>query len=101
MHWSRFIDAQIVALTASLRPFMSPEAAERWAAALYPLVLILPLFLLLGRISARLGGRDETIAALLIAAVGVSFLHYFAPLRIDHHNWQLLDRKSTRLNSSH
>lgn len=90
MHWSRFIDAQIVALTASLRPFMSPEAAERWAAALYPLVLILPLFLLLGRISARLGGRDETIAALLIAAVGVSFLHYFAPLRIDHHNWQLL-----------
>src|SRR3546814_9744340 len=79
MHWSRFIDAQMVALTAWLRPFMSPEAAARWAAALYPLVLILPLFLLLGRISARLGGGDEDIAALLIAA----------------------ERQSPRLTSSH
>jgi hypothetical protein len=90
MHWSRFIDMQIAALIWLLRLFLAPEAAERWAVALYPQLLILPLFLLLARILGHLGDRRQTIAGLLIAATAVTFLHYFAPLRIDHHNWQLL-----------
>ncbi|MBL8649880.1 MAG: hypothetical protein JNL35_05690 [Sphingopyxis sp.] len=90
MHWSRFIDLQIAALIALLRLVLSPDAAERWAVALYPLLLILPLFLLFARILAHLGDRRQAIAGLLIAASAVTFLHYFAPLRIDHHNWQLL-----------
>lgn len=90
MHWSRFIDMQIAALIALLGIILPADAAERWAVALYPLLLILPLFLLLARILVRLGDRRQAIAGLLIAATGVSFLHYFAPLRIDHHNWQVL-----------
>lgn len=90
MHWSRFIDMQIAALIALLRLFLDPQAAEHWAVAIYPLLLILPLLLLIGRILSMLGDRRQTIAGLLIAATGVTFLHYFAPLRIDHHNWQLL-----------
>jgi hypothetical protein len=90
MHWSRFVDMQIAALIALLRLFLTPETAERWAIAFYPLLLVLPLLLLLGRILTMLGDRRQTIAGLFIAASGVTFLHYFAPLRIDHHGWQLL-----------
>ena len=90
MHWSRFVDMQIAALVLLFRPFLTPQAAEYWALAIYPLLLILPLLLLFGRILSMLGDRKQVIVGLLIAATGVTFLHYFAPLRIDHHNWQLV-----------
>lgn len=90
MHWSRFIDIQIAALIALLKPLLGAATAERWVIAVYPPLLLFPLFLLFGRIFARLGGRRLVAPGLLLAATGVTFLHYFAPLRIDHHNWQLL-----------
>ena len=90
MHWSRFIDAQIAALVWLLTPLLGPEMGERWAAAIYPPLLMLPLFWLIGRILARLGDRRLLVAGLFVAATSATFLHYFAPLRIDHHNWQLL-----------
>jgi hypothetical protein len=90
MHWSRFIDAQIAGLIWLLTPLLGPEMGERWAAAIYPPLLMLPLFILIGRILARLGDRRLIVAGLFVAATSVTFLHYFAPLRIDHHNWQLL-----------
>lgn len=90
MHWSRFIDVQIAALIAFFSLFLSPERAELWAIALYPPLLILPLLVLISRILGRLCDRREHVAGLLIAASGATFLHYFAPLRLDHHNWQLL-----------
>ncbi len=90
MHWSRFIDVQIAALIWLFGLFLSPEAAERWAVALYPPLLVLPLLLLMRRVLDRLGDRRQMIAGLFLTATGVTFLHYFAPLRIDHHNWQLV-----------
>lgn len=90
MHWSRFIDGQIVGLIWLLQSLLGQEAAERWAMALYPQLLILPLFMLFARILGALGDRRLIATGLLIAATSVTFLHYFAPLRIDHHNWQLL-----------
>ncbi|KTE18537.1 hypothetical protein ATE67_17695 [Sphingopyxis sp. H050] len=90
MHWSRFVDVQIAALIWLFGLVLAPDAAERWAVGIYPLLLILPLFLLLGRILSILGDRRQAIAGLLVATTAITFLHYFAPLRIDHHNWQLL-----------
>ena len=90
MHWSRFIDAWIAGLILALQPLLGEAAGERWALALYPLLLILPLLLLIGRILAELGDRRFVVVGLLIASTGISFLQFFVPLRIDHHNWQLL-----------
>jgi len=90
MHWSRFVDASIAGLILILQPLLGEAAGERWAMALYPQLLILPLLLLLGRILTELGDRRLVVAGLLIAFTGVTFLQYFAPMRIDHHNWQLL-----------
>lgn len=90
MHWSRFIDAQLFAVIAVLRLFAEPAAAERWAVAIYPLLLILPLLLVFSRLLRILGDRAFALAGLAIAASSLTFVHYFAPLNIDHHNWQLL-----------
>lgn len=90
MHWSRFIDAQLVGLIAVLRLFVEPAAAERWAVAIYPLLLVLPLLLVFSRLLRILGDRAFVLAGLAIAASSLTFVHYFAPLNIDHHNWQLL-----------
>lgn len=90
MHWSRFIDAQLVGLIGLLRLFLAPETAERWALALYPPLLVLPLLLVLARILRILGDHTLVLVGLGIAATTISFLHFFAPLNIDHHNWQLL-----------
>lgn len=90
MHWSRFVDASIAGPILLLQPLMGEVAGERWALALQPLLLILPLFMLLGRILTLLGGRQMVVVGLLIAFTGVTFLQFFAPMRIDHHGWQLL-----------
>lgn len=90
MHWSRFIDASIAGLILALQPLFGETAGERWAIALYPQLLILPLFLLFGRILTALGDRRLVVTGLLIAFTGVTFLQFFAPMRIDHHGWQLL-----------
>lgn len=91
MHWSRLIDVQIGGLILLLRPILGTQQAEIWALALYPPLLLAPLFLLIAGIARRLTGDARMVGtALILAATTVTFLHYFVPLRIDHHNWQAI-----------
>ena len=90
LHWSRFIDVQIAAIISFFGLFLSPGEAERWGLALYPLTLILVLLALMRRVLDKLGDPIFVAAGLVMTATSFSFLHYFVPLRIDHHNWQLL-----------
>lgn len=89
-HWSRFIDAPIAGLIGLFGLFLDPGTAERVVLAAYPPLLALPLLLLLSRILQRLGDRASVFFGLAIAATTISYLHHFAPLNIDHHNWQVL-----------
>lgn len=89
-HWSRFIDTPIFALIELLRLFVAPQTAERWVLAIYPPLLALPLLLVFSRILQILGDRIFAFIGLGIAATTISYLHHFAPLNIDHHNWQVL-----------
>lgn len=89
-HWSRFIDAPIAGLIELLSLFLDPRTAERWVVALYPPLLALPLLLVFSRILQILGDRQFVVTGLVIAATTLSYLHHFAPLNIDHHNWQIL-----------
>jgi hypothetical protein len=91
MHWSRLIDAQIGALVLMLTPLLGRAAAEQWVAALYPPLLLLPFFMAIALVLRRLSDDRAVVGAgLLLAATTVTFLHYFVPLRIDHHNWQTI-----------
>lgn len=89
-HWSRFVDAPIFALIELLSLFIDPQTAERLVLATYPPLLALPLLLVISRILQILGDRQFTFIGLAIAATTLSYLHHFAPLNIDHHNWQVL-----------
>lgn len=90
LHWSRFIDAQIAALILLFQTFLAPVEAERWALVAYPMLLIGLLLFVFRRILGHLGDQSFVWVGMLLVATTFSFLHYFVPLRIDHHNWQLL-----------
>lgn len=91
MHWSRLIDAQLAGAIALLDPLLGRALTERVVLALYPPLLLLPLLLLLAAAARRLDTDRWTLAATMaLAALGFGFLHYFVPLRIDHHNWQAI-----------
>ena len=89
MHWSRLVDAPIAALILLITPFLGPEAAERWAVLLWPLVPALPLIAAAGAVGGRLAGRAGTVLALAGAALAVPLVRLFVPGRIDHHNVQM------------
>jgi hypothetical protein len=90
LHWSRFIDAQIAALILVFQAFLAPVEAERWALVAYPMLLLGLLLFVFRRILGHLGDQSFVWVGMSLVATTFSFLHYFVPLRIDHHNWQLL-----------
>lgn len=86
MHWSRLIDAPIAGLILFFRPFAGADAAELWAVSLWPLLLLLAVWLATARIAQRLVDREAGVAALLLSVACIFTLGYFHPGEIDHHN---------------
>jgi hypothetical protein len=89
IHWSRLVDLPLAGLILGLRPFLGGAGAERWAAAIAPM---LPMLLML--FSAALTARRLVHpAAYPLALIAFFFAGsaggMFSPLRIDHHGWQL------------
>ena len=90
IHWSRLVDLPIAGLILAFRPLVGGVDAERWAAAIAPLLAFLPMLFGLALITRRL--VDPRAVPLMLVT-----LFFFAgsttgmvqPLRIDHHGWQL------------
>jgi hypothetical protein len=89
-HWTRLVDVPIGALVLGLAPLAGGAGAEVLAAALWPLLLLLPTLALAGLIARRLAGEAAAIAAVLLVAVSASSLLHFRPGAVDHHGAQLL-----------
>lgn len=90
MHWSRIVDIPLALGMAALQPLLGPSTAEMVVMALWPLLLLLPLFALTVRIGETLGGRRLAMVAPLLLASSLTIMFQFAPLRIDHHGWQIM-----------
>jgi hypothetical protein len=90
MHWSRLIDLPLAAGIALLTPLTGQDLAERIIACAWPLGLLALLFLLVTRCAASLGDRRLTTLVPALAASNYVILYQFTPLRIDHHNVQVL-----------
>jgi hypothetical protein len=90
MHWSRLVDLPLAGAIALLRPVIGQVAAERATAASVPLVTLLVAQVCLGRIVWRQLGRDFVLIATVTMALLLPAMAQFAPLRIDHHGWQIV-----------
>jgi hypothetical protein len=89
IHWSRLVDLPIAGLILALRPFLGGAGAERWAAAVAPLLPYLLLLFSLAITARRLIAPLAYPLALLAIFLAGSTNGMFMPERIDHHNWQL------------
>lgn len=89
MHWSRIVDAPLAAIIGALSPIIGVADAERIAAAVWPTMLMLALFIMAARMFNRFGDRLFVTLGLVLLASNYVILYQFAPLRIDHHGWQI------------
>lgn len=90
MHWSRLVDVPIVAVILLTRAFLGHAGAEMAALIAVPLLTMLCLLVLAGRVArAKLGGEAVVLTCLLIA-MAVPVIAQIRPLRIDHHGWQIV-----------
>jgi hypothetical protein len=89
IHWSRLVDLPIAGIRLALAPLVGGPAAERAAAALAPL---LPMGVAMAAVAAtarRLIAPGAFALAVALLLCGHSVRGMWAPLRIDHHGWQL------------
>ncbi|WP_313539616.1 AcrB/AcrD/AcrF family protein [Sphingomonas sp.] len=90
IHWSRIVDLPIAGLILLLKPFVGMATAEKWACGLAPLlplsITMTGLALTVRRLVSPLAWP---IAVILLVTACTTTLPIYAPLRIDHHGWQL------------
>jgi hypothetical protein len=89
IHWSRLVDLPIAGIKLALAPLIGGAAAERAAVAAAPM---LPLLLAMGALAVtvrRLVAPWAFALAIALLLCGHSARGMWAPLRIDHHGWQL------------
>jgi hypothetical protein len=89
IHWSRLVDLPLAGLMLLLRPFLGVADAERWGAAIAPLLAFLPMLVALALIARRLVDRHVVPLVLVTMVFAGSATGMVQPLRIDHHGWQL------------
>jgi uncharacterized membrane protein YeaQ/YmgE (transglycosylase-associated protein family) len=89
IHWSRIVDLPIAGLILLLKPFIGIAAAERWACGLAPLLPLTVTMTGLCLTARRLIAPHAWPLALVILMGCTSTILQYAPMRIDHHGWQL------------
>lgn len=90
MHWSRLVDVPIAAVIILLTPLIGQASAELAAAVAIPIFTYGVAMGLLAAIAARVGGRWAGVAAAVALFAILPATIQLAPMRIDHHGWQLV-----------
>lgn len=90
MHWSRLVDLPLAIVIGALTPIFGASTAELIGVVTVPLITLFCAMLLAARIAWRLMGEEEATLTALIMAICVPVLFQIAPMRIDHHGWQLV-----------
>ena len=89
IHWTRIVDLPIAALILVLKPFTGLPWAERLACGIAPLLpLGVAMTALCYAVRRLVNPLAWPLAALFLPLCGATML-MFAPMRIDHHGWQL------------
>jgi hypothetical protein len=89
IHWSRLVDLPIAGIKLALAPFVGGPVAEKAAVALAPLIPMAAAMAAVAVAVRRLISPWAFALAIAILLCGHSVRNQWAPLRIDHHGWQL------------
>lgn len=90
MHWSRLVDLPLGLAMASLTPFVGQAKAELGAAIITPLLTLGIFLYCYGRLVRTHFGGVAAIASTAGLLTAVPVILQLAPLRVDHHGWQLV-----------
>ena len=89
IHWSRLVDLPIAGIILLLKPLIGGADAERVAVAVAPLLPLLLLAFALALTMKRIVHDKAWPLPVIGLLCAYSTMGMFAPLRIDHHGWQL------------
>ena len=90
IHWSRLVDLPIAGLILLFKPFIGQVAAEKWACGIAPLLPLAVTMIGLALTVRRLVSPVAWPVALVILIASCNTtLSMYAPMRIDHHGWQI------------
>ena len=89
IHWSRLVDLPLAALILLFKPFVGSTGAEWIAVAVAPQIPLLLLMFSLALTMKRLVHDKAWPLPIIGLLCAYSTIAMFAPLRIDHHGWQL------------
>ncbi|WP_162527159.1 hypothetical protein [Sphingomonas solaris] len=90
IHWTRLVDLPLAAIIVPLRPLVGVAMAEMVAAAAVPLVTLLAAMAVLAALARRLIVPAAWWWAPLLLLLASPVMGMMAPLRIDHHGWQIV-----------
>ena len=90
MHWSRVVDLPVAALLRIFGLFAEPQAAERLARIVFPLILQGLLLWGVGLCGQLLAGAFGAMVAVFLTVVSGMSVGQFIPGRIDHHAPQIV-----------
>ena len=89
IHWSRLVDLPLAGLILLFKPIVGTQLAYRWACAIAPMIPLLLAMMMLAVTVRRLVGKHAYVLALPLLMCAGDAMGMWAPLRIDHHGWQL------------
>lgn len=89
MHWSRLLDLPIAGIIVALRPLLGQAMAEIVACVTVPLLTLATLCFGLFAAVHRFLGVHRALLAVALLVTSFPILTQMAPLRIDHHAWQI------------
>lgn len=90
MHWSRLVDLPVAGIIIAMRPFFGDRLAEIIACVAVPPLTLLTMCLALYASVKRLFGPHRTVLTVALLVTSFPILTQMAPLRIDHHAWQIV-----------
>lgn len=89
MHWSRLLDLPIAGIIVMLRPLLGQAMAEIVACVTVPLLTLATICFGLFAAVRRFLGVHRALLTVALLVTSFPILTQMAPLRIDHHAWQI------------
>lgn len=88
MHWTRVVDVPLALLLKLFAP-LGPALAETITRLVFPAMMLVLLFWIVGRAAGLLAGREARYPAAALV-IGSAALAQYLPGRVDHHGPQIV-----------